>query len=118
MNDERFIVKNNCFWGNGTNFHGDLYNWPAFERLDRTNINGDSTDQYGNIFLNPVFADTLWHLTENSPCRDAGMDLGFPYEGPAPDIGLWEYGLVESGGDHLSPAIPGVYLIDRLSESV
>ena len=107
FDSSRVEILNNCFWNNQSDFFADdTTQWTSLGTLTETNINGDSTDQYGNIFLNPVFADTLWHLTENSPCRDAGMNVGFPYEGPAPDIGLWEYGLVESSGDHLSPAIP------------
>jgi hypothetical protein len=46
------------------------------------NVNGDSCDVYGNIFLDPLFTDP-WNcdytLQEGSPCIDAG-DPGFPYD--------------------------------------
>ena len=55
---------------------------PGFGIPDSTNINGDSCDVYSNIFLDPLFADTSmsdFHLTENSPCIDAG-DPSSPYD--------------------------------------
>jgi hypothetical protein len=43
--------------------------------LVSTNINGDSCDYFHNIFLNPIFVDTVngnFQLYSNSPCIDAG----------------------------------------------
>jgi hypothetical protein len=40
-----------------------------------TNLNGDSCDTYNNIFLDPLFLNPDsgdFHLTEDSPCIDAG----------------------------------------------
>jgi parallel beta-helix repeat protein len=51
---------------------------PGFGVLDTTNHNGDSCDVYYNIFLDPMFVDTVnrdYHLTRNSPCIDAGDPL-------------------------------------------
>ncbi|MBN1695355.1 right-handed parallel beta-helix repeat-containing protein [candidate division WOR-3 bacterium] len=69
--------------------------------LDTVNFNGDSCDIYGNIFLDPLFVDTIsdFHLTwENfptpdstkSPCIDAGM-LSSPYDpdGTISDMGRY-----------------------------
>ena len=44
---------------------------------DRTNANGDSTDRYGNLFLDPRLAGgddfpDRYFLSEESPCIDAG----------------------------------------------
>jgi hypothetical protein len=51
--------------------------------------------QEGNLSLNPWFLDPVEpdvHLQRGSPCIDAGLDLGQPYEGRAPDMGAHEYG--------------------------
>jgi hypothetical protein len=57
----------------------DIEDPPAgFGVLDRVNYNGDSCDVYHNIFMDPMFADTLnfdLHLTAGSPCIDAGDTL-------------------------------------------
>jgi len=48
-----------------------------------------------NINVNPLFVNANtgdFHLQETSPCIDAGLDIGFPYEGDAPDMGCFEYG--------------------------
>jgi hypothetical protein len=31
------------------------------------------------------------HLQASSPCIDAGVDVGLPYLGPAPDMGAFEF---------------------------
>jgi Protein of unknown function (DUF1565)/FlgD Ig-like domain/Periplasmic copper-binding protein (NosD) len=71
-------------------------------------IVGDSIDWLeGNIDLNPCFDETF-HLSEDSPCIDAGtayyeyegevlIDLSEDeYYGSAPDMGAFEYGMVET----------------------
>jgi parallel beta-helix repeat protein/predicted outer membrane repeat protein len=63
--------------------------------LSGTNANGDSCDQYHNIFLNPVFVNAAagdFHLQSSSPCIDAG-DPGLPYDddGTIADIGAFFY---------------------------
>ncbi|MFO7651708.1 MAG: right-handed parallel beta-helix repeat-containing protein [bacterium] len=63
----------------------------GFGVLDTINRNGDSCDVYGNIFLNPMFVDTLnydYHLASGSPCIDAG-DPAFP---PDPDSTITDMG--------------------------
>jgi hypothetical protein len=51
----------------------------------------------GDICTNPLFADENAtppdvHLRTGSACIDAGMDLGNPYQGDAPDMGRYEFG--------------------------
>lgn len=90
------------FFGNGSNIGGTI---PAgFGVLDTTNYNGDSCDVYGNIFMDPLFADTAnrdFHLTwanfpavdsTKSPCIDAGDPL-FAYDpdGTITDMGMYYY---------------------------
>ncbi|RLD45850.1 MAG: hypothetical protein DRI86_04840, partial [Bacteroidetes bacterium] len=67
------ININNCLIHNnatlGTNYPTNL------GILNSKNTNGDSTDTYGNLFLNPLLADTAnsnYHLLAGSPCIDAG----------------------------------------------
>jgi hypothetical protein len=48
---------------------------PGLGQLVTTNANGDSSDIYSNIFLDPLFVDpdsSDYNLQENSPCIDAG----------------------------------------------
>jgi hypothetical protein len=86
-------MANNCFWANGTPARDPRGFLPGLGELVMVNLNGDSTDAYGNIFLDPLFADTVdYCLSALSPCIDAGLDVGFPFFGNAPDIGWWEFG--------------------------
>ncbi|MFH1037821.1 MAG: right-handed parallel beta-helix repeat-containing protein [PVC group bacterium] len=62
-------------WGNGS---GDV--WPG----------------EGNLFENPCFRAEAeisfgFTLSADSPCIDAGIDIGFPFEGAAPDMGALEF---------------------------
>jgi len=76
-----------------------------------TNNNGTVNWLEGNIDANPLFVDALmgdYHLTDDSPCIDTGIAY-FEYEGEvlvdlsadeyfgiAPDMGAYEYGLVNN----------------------
>jgi parallel beta-helix repeat protein len=59
--------------------------------LTTTNTNGDSCDVYSNLFLDPLFVDTTsydYHLTEFSPCIDAGDPVSpLDPDGTIADIG-------------------------------
>lgn len=63
-------VGNNCFFGNTTNFLG----YPGvYGAVITVNRNGDPSDVFSNIFLDPaVEAGSDLHLGANSPCIDAG----------------------------------------------
>jgi len=66
----------------GGNFDGDVP--VGLGEVVDTNANGDPCDEFMNILLDPLFVDCVngdFHLTENSPCIDAG-DPTFP---PDPD---------------------------------
>lgn len=88
-------ISHNLFFNNQINF----YSLPPGQELgilSDVNVNNDSCDAYQNIFLDPEFVnweDGDFHLTENSPCIDAGIDIGLDFAGDAPDIGLFEFGL-------------------------
>ncbi len=82
-----------AFENEGGNFGGAL---PiALGELTTVNANGDPCDNYYNIFLNPLFADTSngdFHLTENSPCIDAGApDSPLDPDSTIADIGAFYF---------------------------
>jgi parallel beta-helix repeat protein len=56
-----------------------------------------------NISEDPLFVDPPYdyHLQAGSPAIDAGMDVGLPYEGSAPDMGAFEF-------DNTPPAAPSL----------
>ncbi len=65
---------------------------------ERIEINdaGEVIWREGNIDADPLFIDPDsydYHLSEDSPCIDAGVYVGYEYVGEAPDIGAYEYGL-------------------------
>lgn len=50
-------------------------------------------DEPHSIYADPLFiseADSNFNLQFGSPCIDAGVDVGLPYQGDAPDIGVFE----------------------------
>lgn len=53
-----------------------------------------NTTGSNNIDTDPLFVDQAngdFHLQESSPCIDAGIDIGLPFNGLAPDMGCFEY---------------------------
>ncbi len=54
----------------------------------------DGAEGTHNINTDPLFVNAAqndFHLTENSPCVDAGTDIGYEYLGMAPDMGCYEF---------------------------
>jgi len=48
----------------------------------------------GSFQADPLFVDSAggdYHLIADSPCRNAGTDVGLPFNGTAPDMGAYEY---------------------------
>jgi uncharacterized protein (TIGR02145 family) len=99
-------IKNNIIQGhnnstwlnviNGYTFNG-LYitNNCLYNNISNTpNFSGNSISNYAGV-LNSVTSNPLlnsdYSLQSNSPCRDAGTNVGIPYSGSAPDIGAIEY---------------------------
>ena len=89
---------------------------PGVGELCDVNVNGDSCDVYGNIFLDPMFTDP-WNcdytLQAGSPCIDAG-DPSFPYDpdGTITDIGRFWFNQTGIQEEAISaPATPGLSLL-------
>ena len=74
-----------------TGSHNNVWNYEVLEKPNHT-IPGtlNITD---TISVDPLFiaAPDDYRLDRESPLIDAGIDVGLPYEGAAPDIGAYEF---------------------------
>jgi hypothetical protein len=53
------------------------------------------SEENNSVYVNPGFVsgpDSNFTLLPNSPAIDAGTNVGYPYQGQAPDIGRFEFG--------------------------
>jgi predicted outer membrane repeat protein len=99
LNEPGDSVRNCLLGGTGHPYLRLEYDTLA-GRLSRTNLNGDSCDAYGNLFLDPLFADSAagdYHLLANSPCIDAG-DPSSPRDPDSTiaDIGAYYYAQLDA----------------------
>ena len=65
-------ISYNNIWNNQTNLTTNI---PGLGQIVTTNNNGDPSDPYFNIFLDPLFVDITnfdFHVYESSPVIDAG----------------------------------------------
>src|ERR1035437_986281 len=76
-------IENNIFYLNGNS------NLPSYSGLTPTH----NTTQ-NNFTSDPLFVafGTDFHLQATSPAINAGINVGLPFNGSAPDIGAYEYG--------------------------
>lgn len=81
----------NCFYANNNlTQHDDFPN--GFGQAITTNANGDPTDIYSNIFLNPQLEDfTDFELQVTSPCINAGSPAYTDDDGTISDMGANPY---------------------------
>jgi len=94
-------INHSIFFGKDLiEYYFQLYNpnsqqIPNIGILDRVNVNGDSSDCYGNIFLDPGLVaegdyPDYYHILEDSPCIDAGNPEGDPdRDGTIADMGAY-----------------------------
>jgi parallel beta-helix repeat protein len=88
-------LEYNLFWLNDYSCSSSIIP-SAFGEIVTVNANGDSCDTYYNLFMDPLFVnpDSLdYHLTENSPCIDAGNPDSTYYDpdGTIADMGAFYY---------------------------
>lgn len=77
---EHYVIVYSCSYSDGWNCHGNTANPSGYWQLLRPrNPDGSLPDI------------TFGKLVEGSDLIDAGMAVGLPYEGAAPDIGAFEY---------------------------
>ena len=108
------IYNNDVWCPSGVNYY-NIFN-PLLGIPATVNINGDSCDIYGNISMCPLFVGgTLFsfYLQPESPCIDAGIDVGFPYFGLAPDMGAYEYDPSAIDPDNIDIFPKNVYLYNN-----
>ena len=80
------------------NENGNFYNPPeGVGAIVTINANGDSCDQFNNIFLDPLFysttGDSAFYLTGESPCIDAGDPASSYANEPQPNGGCINQGV-------------------------
>ena len=97
-------IHHNLFFGNTLGPVFTLFERDTLGFVSRTNANGDSCDALLNLYLDPVFADSAYHLAPNSPCIDAG-DPASPHDpdGTVADIGAYYYPHPSRTGRRLIP---------------
>ena len=76
---DSIYIQNNDFWANDAN---NIYYY---------NSSPANLHISNNTKFSPKFSGSAdFHLKYESPAIDAGMDIGLPYSGRAPDIGAYE----------------------------
>ena len=87
---------NSIIYNNPGAYSNDIYlDMGGYAEINYCNLTmpGGATGS-NNINENPQFVNPGtfdFHLTETSPCIDAGTDIGFEYIGDAPDMGCFEF---------------------------
>ena len=107
------LIEHNNFFENNEDKDVAYLDWSLVlqEKDERESVLpnlGHTPDKNGNIKCDPKFINSIecdpafennieydpkskdFHLQEDSPCIDAGMNVGFPFISSAPDIGAYE----------------------------
>jgi parallel beta-helix repeat protein/predicted outer membrane repeat protein len=105
-------VSYSDFFGNEISpFTGDPL--PYLGQIVTVNANGDSCDQFYNIFLDPEFRDPWlldYALTEGSPCINAGdPESPLDPDSTVADIGSQYYEILDAQQSRL-PELPGEFV--------
>ena len=105
-----FSIDNNIFYGLKSTgiYFNSLGNSPTVNTISVQNNdfynNANNSPVYGSVSMNnkteknntssnPKFVSSSdYHLQAGSPAIDAGLNVGLPFAGNAPDIGRYEYG--------------------------
>jgi len=97
-NDLNILAEDdhNCFFNNGIS---DIYSdYTTYKLLSLAQYQAATGKAGHSIVANPIFISAAnLHLQSSSPCIDAGMNVGLPYAGNAPDIGAYESAPVDQG---------------------
>jgi predicted outer membrane repeat protein len=87
---------NSIIYNNPGAYSDDIYlDMDGHAEINYSDLNmPDGATGSNNINEDPLFSDADildFHLSENSPCIDAGVNIGYPYNGEAPDMGCFEF---------------------------
>ena len=109
-------VFNNQITGNKKGINGEVENIVAFNNVwgnSGGNLDG-VVDSAGGISSNPRLVDPAadrFDLGTSSPAINAGLDIGYPFSGSAPDMGAFEiynvYYVDPTGSDANDGLTPG-----------
>ena len=83
------VVSNNLYWNPSSAGYG-------------------AKDAYA-VYKDPLFVNAYdgdFHLRDGSPAIDAGVDVGIPYFGPAPDLGAFEAEVSSLSNEKSTGALP------------
>ena len=78
----------NCWFPDGN------WAWGNSEYIGFSVLQQNTSQFQNGLVADPLFRDVQnndFHLKSNSPCIDAGTDVGLAYSGLAPDIGAFEF---------------------------
>ena len=91
---DAIFINNNLFAQNAIGNFCDI-EIPGLGSIQSINYNGDSCDEYYNIYINPQFVNFNngnYNLQANSPCIDAGsLSSGFDPDSSYKDLGMFYY---------------------------
>jgi parallel beta-helix repeat protein len=96
-NADNITAKNNIFSSNpiqidvSSSLNNFILSHNLYHQPDSVGRGAqDQNPNFGDpLFVNPSAGE--FHLQANSPAIDAGIDVGLPYSGSAPDLGAFEY---------------------------
>ncbi len=89
-------IVNTIIYDNPGMYSDGIYmDYTSTAQINYSNLQmPDNATGTHNMNQNPLFVDADngdFHLAENSPCIDAGTDIGLDYYGEAPDMGCFEW---------------------------
>ncbi len=101
------FYDNNQTYGNDINIGQNTSINIAYSDVDMPtgDTGNNNLNNVNPLFVNPSQGD--FQLQANSPCIDAGLYIGLPYNGSAPDIGCFEFNT--TGVDNLSRTDISIY---------
>ena len=91
------IAVNSIFYGNQQTYGDEIkVGMNATAQIDYCDVEmpANATGSHNLNNVDPLFVNGTqgdFHLQSNSPCIDAGTDVGLPFYGTAPDLGCYEY---------------------------